>query len=436
MIAPEAAKHPARGSRTSRLARGGAAAARRWKARALQAAAAALALAGCVERGYPLAASGQADVRAEIAGALFAADTLDEAGRPVLPRQSPWSTAVSLYLTEANEPAYGAFVEVRVEPSEALALHSADDEGGDAPSCAQRDGSFRCIAGEQGYARFVAASEGDWSGDARLVVAWADRTEVREINVLPAGLPEGATNFALIAGGLDNSARVLATYLPLQCTLGPVPDDLGAKWRPGAIRVREARVRASPPASAPDVIEHAPVIVESLHSEAALSLAADCKERTTRVRVLLGAAGESPPFYLCFSDLGGEVEFAVSSGQKAIDPGPALTVDPEPRLLRVRTLLSHVAAGTVADLFEVSAYNADRVRIAVPIDLRMGDDQVINLGQASVTLGGEASEATVLQGVAAAQGTTELHVTPRLLATPECVSDPITVGPARGGASP
>jgi hypothetical protein len=409
-------------------------------ARAAQAAAgtlALLALTTCVERGYPLAGSGQVDLRAEVAGALFAADTLDEAGRPVLPRQSPWSTAVSLYLTEANEPAYGAFVEVRAEPSEALALHPADeDESGDGPSCARKDGAFRCAAGKQGYARFLAASEGDWSGDARLVVAWADRTEVREIAVLPAGLPQDATNFALIAGGLDDSDRVLATYLPLECTLGPVPDDLGAKWRPGAIRVREARVRASPPLSAPDVIEHAPVVVESLHSEAALSLAAGCEDRATRLRVLLGATGEGPPFYLCFSDLGGDVKFGVSSGQKAIDPSPAIAVDPEPRLLRVRTLQSHIVVGKVTDLFEISAYNADRVRIAVPVDLRIGDDRVISLGQASVTLNDEASEATVLQGVAAAAGTTELHITPRLLATPECTSDPVTVSPARGGVSP
>lgn len=396
-----------------------------------------LALTTCVERGYPLAGSGQVDVRAQVAGALFAADVLDEAGHPVLPRQRPWSTAVSLYLTEANEPAYGGYVEVRVEPSEALALHPAeDDEGGDGPSCSLKDGAFRCIAGKQGYARFIAASEGDWSGEARIVVAWADRIEPRAITVLPAGLPQDATNFALLAGGLDDSNHVLATYLPLACTIGPVPDDLGAKWRPGAIRVREARVRSSPPAGTPDVIEHAPVIVETLHSEAALSLAAGCQDRATRLRVLLGATGESPPFYLCFSDLGGEVKFGVSSGQKSIDPSPALVVDPEPRLLRVRTLQSRIVDGQVADLFEISAYNADRVRIAVPVDLRIGDDRVISLGQASVTLNGEASEATVLQGAAQATGTTELHVAPRLLTTPECTSDPVTVTPARADTSP
>ncbi|XXX72936.1 hypothetical protein WMF30_35340 [Sorangium sp. So ce134] len=390
--------------------------------------AAALVLAAaCIERGYPLAGSGQVELRADVAGPLFAADTLDAAGRPVPPRQSPWHTDVSLKLTEANEPAYGAYVEVRVVPSEALALRPADGAEGDGASCAVKDGAFRCTAGAQGYARFTAASEGDWSGEARLVVAWADRTEELPITVLPAGLPEDATNFALIAGGLGESDRVLATYVPLTCTIGPLPDDLGATWRPGAIRSREARVRASPPQNAPGVVEHAPVIIESLHSEAALSLAPDCRERTTRLRVLLGATGESPPFTLCFSDLGGEVTLAVSSGQKALEPNPSLTVDPEPRLLRVRALRSVVTAGTPGDLFEVSAYNAERVRIAVPVDLAVGDDQVIALGEASVTLRGEDSEATIIQGVAVAPGTTALRVTPRLLASPECSSEAVTV---------
>ncbi|WP_438014182.1 hypothetical protein WMF18_25060 [Sorangium sp. So ce315] len=383
--------------------------------------------AACIERGYPLAASGQVDLRADVAGPLFAADTLDAEGKPVLPRQSPWRTEVSLKLTEANEPAYGAYVEVRVVPSEALALRPADDAPGDGASCGMKDGAFRCTAGTQGYARLVAASEGDWSGEARLVVAWADRTEELPITVLPAGLPEDATNFALIAGGLGESNRVLATYVPLTCTIGPLPDDLGAVWRPGAIRAREARVRASPPQNAPGVVEHAPVIIESLHSEAALSLGRDCRERATRLRVLLGPTGESPPFTLCFSDLGGEVRLAVSSGQKVIEPGPSFTVDPEPRLLRVRALRSVVTAGTPGNLFEVSAYNAERVRIAVPVDLAVGDDQVIALGEASVTLRGENSEATVIQGIAIAPGTTELRVTPRLLARPECTSEPIKV---------
>ncbi|WP_437605496.1 hypothetical protein WMF20_30870 [Sorangium sp. So ce834] len=422
---PAAPRSSPRAPRSSpRRARRG----RRPGAPLLAAGAFALALsAACIERGYPLAGSGRVELRADVAGPLFAADTLDAAGRPVLPRQSPWRTEVSLKLTEANEPAYGAYVEVRVTPSEALALRPAESAEGDGASCGVKDGAFRCTAGTQGYARFTAASEGDWSGEARLVVAWADRTEELPITVLPAGLPGDATNFALIAGGLGESDRVLATYVPLTCTIGPLPDDLGATWRPGAIRSREARVRASPPQNAPGVVEHAPVIIESLHSEAALSLAPDCRERTTRLRVLLGATGESPPFTLCFSDLGGEVRLAVSSGQKALEPNPSLTVDPEPRLLRVRALRSVVTAGTPGDLFEVSAYNAERVRIAVPVDLDVGDDRVIALGEASVTLRGEDSEATIIQGVAVAPGTTALRVTPRLLASPECSSEPITV---------
>ena len=75
----------------------------------------------------------------------------------------------------------------------------------------------------------------------------------------------------------------------------------------------------------------APVTIESLHSECELSLDPACKaiDRQTRLRVLLDKGGESPPFYLCFSDLGGNVELSVTSGQKAVEPNRQIQVDPE-----------------------------------------------------------------------------------------------------------
>jgi hypothetical protein len=262
-----------------------------------------------------------------------------------------------------------------------------------------------------------------------IVVSWADQRKEHEVTVLPAGLPEDATNFTLIAGGLNDTDRILPTFVPLQCTIGPVPDDLGSKWREGEIRVRQAIVRASAPANAPGVLTNAPVTIESLHAECELSLDPACKaqDRQSRLRILLRASGETDPFYLCFSDLGGEVEVAVSSGQKKVEPNRTIQVDPEPRLLRVRNLKDFVETGTPIDLFEISAYNANRVRISIPIDLETSDEQVLPLTQASITLTGETDDPTVIQVLPTKPGTAQLHVTPRLLNSPDCTSQTVTV---------
>lgn len=383
----------------------------------------------CIERGYPLGRSGNVEIRTDVAGALFATDTLDAKGKPAGPRQSPSSTGVTLAMTEGSQAAFGAFVQVRVEPSEALTLESATGEENSTglPTCTFTEGSFRCMATEQGTARFVVASESDWSGDARLIVTWADQTKDQTIHINPAGLPSTATNFSLIIGGVDDVDHVLATFLPLQCTIGPLPDDLGSKWRKGQIRSRETYVRATPPSAAPSVVANAPVIVESLGSEAALSLAEGCENRETRLRVRLDATGQSSPFYLCFSDIGGTIPFSVTSGEKTIEPNREVVVDAEPRLLRVSALTSQVTVGFPVDLFEVSAYNANRVRIAMPVDLHIGNDQVLAIDTASVTLADEANTATVIQAGALMPGVTELHVSPRLLAMPDCVSPAVTV---------
>jgi hypothetical protein len=382
---------------------------------------------GCIQRGYPLASGGQVDIRVDVASALFATDTLDADGKPAGPRQAPHQTGVSLYLTEGGAPAFGAFVSVRVEPPEALVLRPAKDENTEEPTCEAVEGSFRCFASREGFARFVASSESDWSGDANIIVSWADQTKDRTIEVLPPGLPDSATNFTMVVG-LDAADTVLATFSGLKCSKYAIPEDLGSKWRDGGIRFREARVRATPPVSAPAVLENAPVIVESLYSEAALSLDAACTDRQTRLRLLLDATGQSPRFHLCFSDIGGEASFAITSGQKgAIEPNPTIQVEPEPRLLRVRPVQSVVELGKPIDLFEVSAYNVNRIRIPIPVDLKSSDDQVMNLAQASLTLAGEENPATLVEVDPAAVGTALLHVTPRLLSSPACASDPITV---------
>lgn len=395
-----------------------------------------LAASSCIETGYPLAPSGTVDVRVDVNHPLFAADSLDTEGRPILPRQVPFETGVTLSLTETNAPAFGGYVTVRVEPRQALTVRSDESEG-DSPTCVERDGNFRCTGTRDGLARFIISSQSDWSGTASLIITWADRTEEKEIDVLPAGLPNSATNFSMVVTGLNesfNGKRLLPTYLALKCSTGPDMADLGSKWRAGGIRTREAQVRATPPLSAPGVVENAPVIVEALSSEALLSTKSDCEDRSTRLRVLLGQTGESEKFYLCFSDIGGPASFAVTSGEKLIEPETTtIQVDAEPRLLRVRALQSFVEAYVPADLFEVSAYDVNRVGLEMPVDLKIVDDagdpadQVIALSRSTLTLDGEPNPATAINGLPKTEGTVQLSVTPRLLAMPECKSEEVTV---------
>lgn len=380
----------------------------------------------CFARGYPLSESGVVDIRLDSTSALFAADALDASGRPIGPRQRPTATGVTLSLTEDGEPANGGFVHVRVSPPEALVLRPATDELGDVPTCEHRDGSFRCIASPEGVARFVVDSQSDWSGSAKIFVGWAGQELAADVAVAPAGLPEDASNFSLIVSGVDDASRVLPTFRALQCSVDVVPEDLGSKWRTGEIRSFEAFVRATAPTNAPTVVENAPVIIESLSSEGALSLEESCEQRETRLRLLLGPTGQSEKFFLCFSDLGGAVEFTALSGRKSLTK--ALAVDPEPRILRVLARASEVPVDAPVHLFEVSAFNADRVRLSMPVDLRISDDDVMTIGEnLTTTLSADGEATTLVQVLPKKVGSAHLTVTPRLLSAPACSSPPVDV---------
>lgn len=382
----------------------------------------------CVRDGYPLGPSGSVEVRLDVAGSLYAADVLDATGKPVGERQKPYSSDVQLFMTENDGPAFGALVSVRVEPSQALSLKSAPNEGGKDPTCEAVEGGFRCRASKEGYARFVVTSEHDWSGPAKIIVSWSNLKVEQPVTILPAGLPENATNFEMV--GIDPTEKVLPTFVPLKCTVDAVPADLGSKWREGAIRSREVYVRATPPADAPTVVENAPVIVESLSAEAQLASDASCADRSTRVRLQLGATGESSKFFVCFSDIGGQIDFAVTSGQKSVQPNPSVKVDAEPRLLRVASLKTSVPTSLApVDLFEVSAYSADRVRIAIPVDLKLDAASVLDLPFVSVTLADENAPSTIVSGTPSGVGSVRLHVSPRLLSQPDCSSPLVTVTP-------
>jgi hypothetical protein len=419
----------------------------------------ALAPIACIDDSHPLGPSGSVRIRVAVAGALFAADVLDAEGNAVGPRQQPSSTRVELFMSEDSEPAYGAFVDVRVEPEEALALVA------DGPECERTDGAFRCTGSEEGYAAFAAVSGGDWSGEARVVVSWAGANGSNDsaaIVVLPAGLPTNATNFALVVEGQTGNTltdRVVPTFEILECSVGPQNDEPTPKWRPGKVRHRTAYVRATAPASDPASVENAPVTVEALNSEGALSLSADCPDpapaapddpfvRQSKLRVLLDAKGQSPPFYLCFSDHGGTIPFTFSSGQLSLaklEAGQPLdrseiVVETEPRLLRVVTKNPVVAVGEQAE-FEITAYNSDLVKIAMTVFAQPNDPFVLQLAEgSSATLvttpaadpqGGEmvTQPEAVVRVIAEDVGATELSVTPNLLDSPVCESAPVTVVP-------
>jgi hypothetical protein len=370
------------------------------------------------------------ELRVDTASDLFAADVIDENGKGVEPRQLPFQTGVQLTMTEGSQAASGAFVDVTVEPAKALLLAPDDGEDSKDRTCKLKDGKFRCTATAEGIARFVLTAEGDWSGTATLLVTWADQRKEVPIDVLPAGLPSNAKDFQLVASGLANSDRILPTYTALSCTtIDSLPTDLGSKWRPGKIRSREAFVRASAPSNQPGIVENAPVIVQSLSAEAGLSLDEACgdADRSTRLRLLLGDTGESPKFYLCFSDIGGPAEFEITSGSLSIAPNPTLQVEAEPRVLRVAAIAPSIPAGLPGALFEVSAFNTDLQRIAMEVDLESSDPEVLQLVTASATLAAEGADPSTVLVSPLIPGKAALHVRPRLFKQPDCASIDITV---------
>jgi len=386
-------------------------------------------LTSCITNTHPLGTSGSVNIDVDVAVPLFAANALDANGAPVLPRQSPFSTAISLSLTEDGQPGWGAYVDVSVQPPEALTLASSPSES--TPSCAAIAGGFRCTANAQGYANLVASSEGQWSGTAKLEVTWGGNAPTTQaITVLPAGLPPDAAAFSLLVGGLTGTAHVVATYDNVQCTTGAVPADLGTAWRPGMIRASQAFVTASPSPTEPAALANAPVLVQSLSAEAELSLLSDCSVRSPVLDLILGADGQSPNFFLCFSDNGGTINFAVTSGARAVNPQQQVLVDPEPRLLRVTNLVDTVAVNaSPVNLFEVDAYNSDRVRIAIPVDITVADTTVLSLGMVSSMTTDASTSALVIPATPLMAGTTELHVTPSLFSMPNCASPAMAVTP-------
>lgn len=399
---------------------------------------------GCVPDNHPLPAAGTVEILLDNDRPIYAADQIDDlTGFPVLPRQQPYAKRVQLLLSDSQQPDEGAYVDVRLDPPGVLVpagvgvnrdgLVAIDD------TCEQLAGAFRCTADEDGYANFVVRSESDWSGT--IAVKISGRSEEKSFEVKPAGLPMDATGFSMIIGGLDqNTDKIAASYSRLACHAGPVPATAYDAWPAGKIRVREAVVRANPPAATPGIIRHAPVIVQTLHSEAKLSLDPACPaaKRSTQLRVQLQltddaeeqeiTVGESPPFYLCFSDIGGNVEIQYYSGELTNQPTRALNVEPEPRLLRVVTLKESLDEGIGQQaVVELSAFDSNLDQVGIPVDIRSSAPGVLAPNVASIQLSADLSYPTQVTADAVAPGTAILRITPRLLDTPQCDSDSIEV---------
>lgn len=380
--------------------------------------------AGCVPDNHPLTgATSKVEIRVDTVREIYAADVLDENGNPVLPRQAPYEKAVQLFITNAGAADEGAYVDVQLNPPNTARLVPADD------TCVQLAGAFRCTAAEDGFANFLIRSESDASGPVK--IGMIGRTETETITVLQAGLPSDATNFQMIVSGVD-SGTVKARFNALECTLSPEPDITFNKWPEGETRVREAEVRATAPTTAPGVIEHAPVIVESLHPEVFVTLDPSCPEpRTSRIRVQLDALGKSPKFYFCFSDVGGsQVQLAFSSGRLgAGTTNPSsLLVEAEPRLLRIVTKRSAATVGDgQLDFVSVSAFDADLKKVAFTVDLRVDEPSVLSLTQTAVLLPADKLEEKLVVGEPLAPGEVKIIVTPEFHDEPACASETITI---------
>jgi hypothetical protein len=179
------------------------------------------------------------------------------------------------------------------------------------------------------------------------------------------------------------------------------------------------------------VIEHAPVIVESLYSEAMLTLDPTCATRDTRLRVQLDGVGQSQTFYVCFSDIGGaEVKVVYRSGELISEDtfSQNLQVDPEPRLLRVVRLFQNVLVDLQpTPVAEVTAYDANLNLVRMQVDVVSSDIAVLAPTKPTVQLSDNPDDLTNVLAYAVAAGSAVLKVTPRLLISPLCQTDPIEV---------
>ncbi len=388
---------------------------------------------GCVTNRHPLANDGVVQIVVP-GGPLFAADVLDDQGLPVMPRQLPFQKVVQLRMTQGNAPDRGAFVDLGINPPEALQLIPVDGD----PSCEELAGAFRCTADKDGYANFIIRSMSTFSGEAAIEVVGRQSAD-KTLTISPAGLPPGSSNLQLIIEGVAGS-RLQATYAKLTCTTKT--DQKYDKWEKA--RVRHATVRAAPPPGDSSSIENAPVTVSSLTPEMFLTHNKGCAKippsddccsgtRNTSLRVRLNKVGDvvdADQFYLCFSDVGTPTAgLTASSGGQTTQT--QLQVDADPRLLRVHTVPSEltVNTGVQQKALEVAAYDSDLNRVGFDVEVTSSDKLVLALDKITVKLlGKDQGDADVdVFAVAVGPGDAFLTVRPALHDKPACDSETIAV---------
>jgi hypothetical protein len=372
---------------------------------------------------HPLSDKGTAQFVLDDQQPLFAADQIDTDGHPVLPRQEPYTKFIQLFMTQSEAPDRGAYVDVQVNPPGLLRLLPVDD------TCEQLAGAFRCTAQDDGFANFLVASESDNSGIARLnLVGRSNGNEQTDIEILPAGLPDGALNFNIIMEGSD---VITGDFGKLQCTFDAVANQTFDKWEKA--RVREAQIIATRPSAFPGVVQHAPVLVESLHPEVFVSRDPSCPEpHTVSMRVQLDDLGTSPPFYFCFSDLGGNnVRLSAVSGSQNTELVVS-EVAATPRLLRLTAIddKDQLLLGSVAEeILELSAFDANLQPVSLRVDVASTAPNVLAVQSPTLTLFAEAGVPQRISVDANDLGSAQITVAPQLFDAPVCISDPITVVP-------
>jgi len=380
----------------------------------------------CVADNHPLPTGGSVEFLLD-AAPLYARFNDD------LPRQKPFEKRVQLRLITAGAPDRGAYVDLQVDPPNALVLVTDPDEG-DNTTCEQLPGVFRCTAEEDGIATLIVRSDTDWSGTARLNVV--GRNEEGMVVVNPAGLPNEASNYTLIIQGLEGQ-RVNADYDKLACSR--TPESNPSKWT--APRVREARLSVTPPPSNRNVVVNAPAIVQSLSSEVFVTRNEDCSgERTNSLVVQFGLddpgndpespdAGTTGTFYFCFSDQGDDnVRFAYSSGAKE-GTTESIRVAPEPVLLRVETTQATLQADAVSpvSVVNIAAFDFENSRVPMTVDIRSSNLDVLRPTVSSAVLPDQGEVDQQIFVTLDQPGTATIDVFPELKTAPKCSSEPITV---------
>jgi hypothetical protein len=383
-----------------------------------------LVLAGCIRSEHPLDADGTLRMTLDAEQPLFAAPP-----PPITARQRHGGV-VTISMQEKGEPAERAFVDITAEPPGIVTLASTDD------SCQDRDGAFRCIASSQGFASFRLETVSDYTGvadgtpqAAKVTLSASGRAEAGAtlvVQVAPAGAPAGASlqvAVGRIAGAAGQESHVKPSFSVFQKYGCVAPTESVAA---SMTRSRPVKVLATAPTGDPGSLANAPVVLSASTPEAEFSTTADCATHTPRLALLLDAIGETPEAYVCFSDVGGDIELRATSGLVQA-PGRHVTVDAEPAYLTVMPVNTKLHVSDVTADFEVQAFDALGDRVALDVQARLLGTGTGKLDKLTDTTSVDAL--TVWHVVLGDPGTLALQVAPEIFPSKSCTSPDVTILP-------